>query len=131
MKSFNILRGTLAGIAVAFLQFGTATAGQIATPILFLSNNTNQVFCTANNVSASSVTVRVTIRGVVSGSATDTCTLPANDRGGCQVVLAGAGQCRISVTGLTNAQVADRVRGVMITRSTAPPFAIEAVVQAQ
>jgi hypothetical protein len=131
MKILSLLQRFGAGAAFATLSLGVASAGTISTPILFLSNNTNQVVCVASNVSASSVTVNVFIRGIVSGGATSTCTLPASDRGGCQVPFFGAGQCRIAVTGLTNAQVREVVRGVMFTRSTSAPFALEAVVQAQ
>ena len=131
MTRFSVLRGVLTGLAVVFFQLGTANAGQISTPILFLSNNTNQVVCVANNVTGSSVTVTVKIIGLVSGGAVDTCTLPSTDRGGCQVAFFGAGQCRISNANLTNQQVRDRVRGVMFSRRTTSPFALEAVVQAQ
>ena len=61
----------------------------------------------------------------------DTCTLAANDRAGCEVFFNGAGQCRIGIANLTNAQVRDRVRGVMFLRRTTAPFAIEAAVQAE
>jgi hypothetical protein len=131
MNIFGIVRTVVTGLAVVFLQLGTANAGQISTPILFLSNNTNQVVCVANNVTGSSVTVTVRIIGLVSGGSVSTCTLPANDRGGCQLGFFGAGQCRISIPSLTNQQVRDRVRGVMFTRPTTSPFALEAVVQAQ
>jgi hypothetical protein len=131
MRSFNVLRGTIIGLAAAFLQIGAANAdGFIATPILLLSNNTDQVLCIANNVSNAPVTVKVQILGVVSGSSTDTCTLAVNDRGGCQVPFFGAGRCKIFINGATNEQVRDRVRAVMFTRPISSPFAIEAVVQA-
>jgi hypothetical protein len=131
MRGFSVLRGAVIGLAAAFLQFGTANAdGQIATPILLLSNDTDQVLCIVNNVSNAPVTVRVQILGVVSGSSTDTCTLAVNDRGGCQVPFFGAGRCRVLINGATNEQVRDRVRAVMFTRAITAPFAIEAVVQA-
>jgi len=128
----SILRTFVTGLAALFLQLGAANAGGISTPILFLSNNTTQVVCIANNVTASAtLSVTVKIIGIVSGGSTDTCSLPATDRGGCQVVFSGAGQCRISIAGFTNQQVRDSVRGVMFTRPITAPFALEAVVQAQ
>jgi hypothetical protein len=131
MNVYSILRATIAGLAVAVLQLATANAGTISTPILLLSNDTDQVLCIATNVSGAPITVKVTILGVISGAPTQTCTLPVNERAGCSVVFFGAGQCRILITGLTHDQVLERVRGVMFTRAISAPFAIEAVVQAQ
>ena len=130
MNAFNVLRGVITVVALTFSHV-VANAGTISTPILFLSNNTNQVVCVANNVGTTSISVVVTIRGLVSGGATSTCALSPSDRGGCQVAFFGAGQCRISNPNLTNQQLRDRVRGVMFTRPTTSPFALEAVVQAQ
>ncbi len=59
MKKLNTLRATIAGLTLAIAQLGAANAGTIATPILFLSNNTNQVLCTASNIGPA-VTVTVT-----------------------------------------------------------------------
>jgi hypothetical protein len=130
MNAFNVLRGVITVVALTFSHV-VANAGTISTPILFLSNNTNQVVCVANNVTSGPITVTVRIIGLVSGGSTSTCTLPATDRAGCQLAFFGAGQCRISNPSLTHQQVRDRVRGVMFTRPTTSPFAIEAVVEAR
>jgi hypothetical protein len=129
MRNFRVIRAAVAALSVAFLQLGHANAGQIVTPILLLSNNTNQVLCIASNIGPA-ITVNVTIINVLGGSTHQSCSLAANDPGGCQVPLFSAGQCRIGVSGLTDDQVRARIRGVMFTRSTFAPFAIEAVVQA-
>ena len=64
MKIFSLLPGIVAGLAAAILQFGIANAGQIATPILLLSNNTNQVLCIASNIGGP-IKVTVKVLGVL------------------------------------------------------------------
>lgn len=130
MSIFSALRAGAVVAAAAILQLAPANAGTISTPILFLGSS-NQTVCIASNVTTASVTVRVAIIGIVSGGAAATCTLPSNDRAGCEAFFNGAGQCRISIANITNDQVRERVRGVMFLRRTTAPFAIEAVVQAE
>jgi len=128
--TFSRLRAALLAAALSLCATGAANAGAIYTPALFLGSST-QLVCIATNTTGGVVNVRVTIVGVL-GTATDTCALDPNDGGGCQVFRDNdAGYCKISVTGLSNAQVAQQVRGVLFTRKTTAPFAIEAVVQAQ
>ena len=130
MTVFNVSRSIIAGLAFTLASAGVVNAGQIETPILFLGGTT-QLVCVASNATSQSVTVTVSIIGNV-GTSTDTCTLPASDRNGCQVFRNNeSGRCRIAVTGLTNNQVRGRVRGVMFTRVTTLPPRIGAVVQAQ
>jgi hypothetical protein len=132
MKIINLVRGMVAGIVLAGTQLGTANAGQIATPILFISNTSNQLVCIANNVSGAATTVTVKILSLIGNTqGSDTCTLPVGDRAGCQAFLNTSGHCVITVSGLTNDQVRARLRGVMFSRSTTGPFATEAVVQAE
>jgi hypothetical protein len=130
MSIFTALHAGAIVAVAATLNLTPASAGSISTPILFLGSST-QTVCIANNVTGASVTVGVRIIGIVSGGASDTCTLPANDRGGCEVFFNGAGQCRITMPNLTNDQVRQRVRGVMFLRRTTAPFAIETAVQAE
>lgn len=120
----------LTAAALSLCAIGTANAGAIYTPALFLGSST-QLVCIATNTTGGVLNVRVTIIGVL-GNATQTCALDPNDGGGCQTFRDNdAGYCKITVNGLTNAQVAQQVRGVLFTRKTVAPFAIEAVVQAQ
>lgn len=130
MSIFSALRAGAVAATATIFQLAPAHAGSISTPILFLGSS-NQTVCIASNVTAGTITVGVRIIGIVSGGASDTCTLPPNDRGGCEVFFNGAGQCRISVANLTNGEVRQRVRGVMFLRRTTAPFSIEAVVQAE
>ena len=82
-------------------------------------------------VSGSQITVAVKVVGQ-STSKTESCTLPAGDRNGCQSFKYDeSGHCVITINALTNEQVAARVRGVLFSRKTVPPFSLEAVVQAQ
>jgi hypothetical protein len=126
----RVVRSISAAMAALLLCAGTASAGSISTPVLFLGG-TNQLVCIANNVSDADVTVKVRIIGTVS-TTTETCTIPPNDAGGCQNFLNDqSGYCVIFNNKLTDAELKQRVRGVMFTRSTTPPFSIEAEVQAQ
>jgi hypothetical protein len=116
--------------AALMLCNGAATAGSISTPILFLGG-TNQLVCIANNVGTTAVRVKVKIIGL-NNTVSQSCKLGKNDAGGCQNFLNNeSGYCVISNDALTDADLRAQVRGVMFTRSTSPPFAIEAVVQAQ
>ena len=126
----GVARSVAAAAAALLLYAGTANAGSISTPILFLGG-TNQLICIANNVGSGNVTVRVRIIGTIT-TTTETCTIPPNDPGGCQHFLNDqSGYCVIFNNNITDAQLKARVRGVMFTRSTSAPFAIQAVVQAQ
>ena len=130
MTVFNVSRSILAGLAFTLASAGMVNAGQIETPMLFLGGST-QLICIATNATTQPVTVTVRIIGTI-GTSVETCTLPANDRNGCQGFRNGeAGRCRIVVTGISNDQVRARVRGVMFTRITTAPFTIGAVVQAE
>jgi hypothetical protein len=118
--------------AALLLACGTvaSAAGTISTPIIFLGGGT-QLVCVANNVSTVPVAVTVTIVGNTSNGAT-TCTLPVNDRAGCQAFLNGqSGHCRISVTTLTNNDVRARLRGVLFNRIIVSPFTIFTTVEAR
>jgi hypothetical protein len=126
---YKIVRIVVAGLSIALLPL-SAYAGTISTPIIF-KGNSDQLVCIANNVSTSQIKVTVRIIGFFN-TATDTCVLPANDVFGCQVFLNNAaGQCRISISGLTNSQVQEVARGVLFSRKITAPFATDAVVQAQ
>ena len=127
---FNISRTAFAATAFALLSFGSANAGSINTPIIFLGSGT-QLVCIGNNVHNTPLTVTVRIVGLNTNSQ-QTCTLPVGDREGCQAFKNGeSGRCQIIINGLTNAEVAQRVRGVMFSRKTVAPFAMEGTVQAQ
>jgi hypothetical protein len=123
-------RAAFAAAAISLFAIGTANAGSIYTPALF-KGGADQLVCIATNTTAATIHVTVKIIGVI-GNATETCDLDPNDGGGCQAFRNNdAGYCRITVSSLTNAQVAASVRGVLFTRKTMAPFNIEAVVQAQ
>jgi hypothetical protein len=126
---YKVVQIVVAGLSIALLPL-SAYAGTISTPIIF-KGNSDQLVCIANNVSTSQIRVTVRIIGFFS-SATDSCVLAANDVFGCQVVLNNAaGQCRISISRLTNSEVQQVVRGVLFSRKITAPFATDAVVQAQ
>ena len=109
---------------------GLAQAGSISTPAIFQGGG-NQIVCIATNATGAPITVTVRIFGVL-GDTTDTCTIDPNDPGGCQVFRNNdAGFCRITVAALSNAQVAQQVRGVLFSRKTTSPFTVESIVQAQ
>ena len=129
--TFSIkMRVALAAAALSLFATGAANAGMIFTPAIFLGGGT-QIVCIATNTTGGVIHVTVRIVGVL-GNATQTCALDPNDGGGCQVTRDNdAGYCRISVTGLTNAQVASQVRGVLFSRKTVSPFTVESIVQAQ
>jgi len=122
-----------AALAAAGFVFASsaANAGSIYTPMIFMGN-TDQLVCVVVNVSNAPITVNVRITGVL-GNVADTCTLqPLDADGSCQVFRNNdAGFCRITVSGLTAAQVAARVRGTLFARKTTAPFSVESVVQAQ
>jgi hypothetical protein len=124
----SVLRSTVVGLGCLCLT-GAASAGQIATPMLFLGGG-NQLVCIANNVSAQAITVTVRIIGV-SGDTTDTCALAAGDRDGCQVTRTDAGWCRITAGNIETEVLRSRVRGVLFNRRTTSPFTIETAVQAE
>jgi hypothetical protein len=128
MKVFSI--SCSAVMAFILVSIGAAHAGAINTPIIFLGSGT-QLVCIANNVTASPVAVSVRIVGQ-STTTTQNCTLPAGDRNGCQAFKNGeSGHCTIIINNVTSAEVAQRVRGVMFSRKTVAPFAMEGTVQAQ
>lgn len=109
----------------------SVSAGTISTPILF-SGGGNQHVCIANNVSSVPVQVTVTVLGNLGGSDVENCVLQPNDTNGCQAFLNNqAVHCRISVAGQSSATVQARLRGVLISRTTAPPFTIFATVEAR
>src|SRR5690348_4439328 len=123
------MRTALAAAILTVFAIGTANAGSIFTPALFLGSS-NQIVCIATNTTNATLTVTVRIIGIL-GNSQDTCMLAPNDPGGCQVFRADSGYCKITVAALSNAQVGQQVRGVLFTRKTSAPFALEAVVQAQ
>ena len=126
---YKVVQIVVAGLSIALLPL-SAYAGTISTPIIF-QGNSDQLVCIANNVSTSQIRVTVRIIGFFN-TASDSCVLAANDVFGCQVVLNNAaGQCRISISGLTNSQVREVARGVLFSRKITAPFATDAVVQAQ
>jgi hypothetical protein len=128
--AFSSSASAAVAVALSFISFG-AQAGQIVTPILFQGSG-NQVVCVANNVTAQTVNnVTVRIYGVI-GNATETCNIPAHNADGCQVFRNNdAGYCVISIPGMSNAQVAARLRGVLFVRKTTSPFTIDAAVEAR
>jgi hypothetical protein len=132
MNIRTAVRPAFVGATLTLLTTGVANAaGVISTPIIFLGN-ANQIVCIANNVSNSSVKVRVRIFGNIGGTATETCTLPSGDTEGCQVFLNNeGGHCRISVKGLTDEEVRNSIRGVLFSRKTVSPFSSDFLVQAQ
>ncbi|HVV63294.1 MAG TPA: hypothetical protein VHD14_16220 [Pseudolabrys sp.] len=130
MTLSTLARSITAASILGVLPLGAAQAGSIATPVLFKGAG-NQIICIANNITNQTLNVTVKIIGVL-GNDTQTCSLDPNDGGGCQAFRNNdAGYCVISMTGLTNAQVAVRLRGVLISRRTTSPFTTDAVVQAQ
>jgi hypothetical protein len=130
MKFFSIASTALALMASMLLSLSAVHAGTLNTPIIFLGSGT-QLVCIANNVTASPIAVVVRIVGQ-STTTTQSCNLPAGDRNGCQAFKNGeSGHCSITMSNLTNAEVAQRVRGVMFSRKTVAPFAMEGTVQAQ
>lgn len=128
---------TLSASLIAVSMFSIAAAipaqaGKIVTPMLYLSNNTNQLICIATNASSSSINVKVKILGNLAGTGTEECTLAAGDTEGCAAFLNdNAGHCRISISGISDSDVRSKVRGVMFSRTTSAPFALEAVVEAR
>jgi hypothetical protein len=131
MKCSALAKAAFAATALVVAPLGAAQAGQIVTPVLFTGSG-NQIICVANNITAATVNnVTVRIFGVL-GNATETCNIAAHDGGGCQAFRNNdAGYCVISIPGMSNAQVAARLRGSMMARKTTSPFTIDAVVQAQ
>jgi hypothetical protein len=117
--------------AVVLMLHGAASAGSISTPILFHGDG-DQLVCIANNVSAQTQQVTVTIVGI-SDTITESCELPAGSGERCLVVrnndndLRG-GYCRITAPGATRT-VQRNIRGVLVLAQTAG--SILAVVQAQ
>jgi hypothetical protein len=113
MKSRAFLSAlTLA--ATTFFAGGLVHAGEIQTPTIF-SFGGDQVVCIATNASNQPINVRVRIFGTGgSGTATETCEIARNDADGCQAFKNNSGGfCRITVTGMTDAQVRKNVRGVL------------------
>jgi hypothetical protein len=131
MQVLKISRNWLIGVAFLAVPLGAAQAGSVKTPMIFLGSGT-QLVCIANNVHTAAITVVVRIIGTTD-TTTQTCTMAAGDRNGCQAFKNGqAGYCTITMGGgLTNADVAARVRGVLFSRKTVAPFAMEGTVQAQ
>jgi len=63
---------------------------------------------------------------------TTTCDVNPNDPGGCEAFRdADGGFCKITVSAMSNAQVAASLRGVLFARKTTAPFAVGQLVQAQ
>jgi len=130
MTLTTMARSFVAAMTLGVLPLGAANAGSISTPVLFKGAG-NQIICIANNITNATLSVTVKIVGVL-GNDTQTCSLGPNDAGGCEAFRNNdAGYCIISMTGLSNAQVAQRLRGVLISRRTTSPFTTDAVVQAQ
>lgn len=125
--SASLIAASLFSIAATI----PAQAGKIVTPMLFMGG-TNQLVCIATNATSSTINVKVKIIGNLGGVGTENCTLTANDTAGCQAFLNdNAGHCRISMDNNTNAEVREKVRGVMFNRLTTSPFTIETSVEAR
>jgi hypothetical protein len=135
MKLVHTGRAMLGGMALCLLSLGSVSAGQIATPALFLGD-ADVMTCKAINMinTVTRVTVRIFRSDGNTGPAVQICDLAANfgANNNCEVTLTGAGGwCRISVNGLTNAEVRERIRGRLQSFRTTPPFRTDAVVEAQ
>jgi hypothetical protein len=130
MKILSFSRRFGAGLAVAILSLGAASAGTISTPMIFLGGG-NQLICIASNVSSTATTVIVRIIGTTGVSA-QTCALPAGDNDGCQAFRNNdAGRCTITVNNLEQSEVRARIRGVLFSRRITAPFTMEGTVQAE
>jgi hypothetical protein len=128
MKTFS---AALAAAALLLAAAIPAQAGKIVTPMLYMGG-TNQLVCIATNASSSTIKVKVKIIGNLGGIGNESCTLTANDTAGCAAFLNdNAGHCRISMDGNSNAEVREKVRGVMFNRLTTNPFTIETSVEAR
>ena len=121
----------------AFLAFASAaSAGTISTSYLFEGGADSQNVCVAINVGKKPIEVTVDAIPFEGSGTFDTvtCTLvplataqavPDAD-GDCEAFVDAAGFCRFTVPGSTKS-----IRGVMINRSTAPPFTINAISEAR
>ncbi|MEA2985129.1 MAG: hypothetical protein QOD94_1383 [Alphaproteobacteria bacterium] len=119
MKIVDVSRSILAGIAFTLLPLVTAQAGSIFTPMIIVEKD-GQAVCIANNVHTAPVTVTVRIKSSFNLDLSRTCTLPVGDDDGCVASKSYTQQqgvrCDISISGLTNADVAGRLRGVLSYR---------------
>lgn len=129
MKIFDVSRSILAGIAFTLLPLVNAQAGSIFTPMIIVEKN-GQAVCIANNVHTAPVTVTVRIKSSFNLDASKTCTLPVGDDDGCVVSRSYTQQqgvrCDISMSGLANADVAGRLRGIQFYRRFDSTIKIEA-----
>ena len=104
----------------------SATAGTLTTPALFLGGASSQNVCVAINIGTTPVVVTITMTGLSGATDSDTCTMQPNDVGdSCQAFLNDMAFCRVTSTKITS------VRAVMMNRSTASPFTINATVEAR
>ncbi|MEA2985130.1 MAG: hypothetical protein QOD94_1384 [Alphaproteobacteria bacterium] len=119
MAILNVSRSILAGIAFTLLLLAPAQAGTIFTPTIITETGT-QAICIANNVHTAPVTVTVKLISSINVDTSKTCTLATEDDVGCAPSKVYDPQvrvrCQISISGLTNAQVRERVRGVLFYR---------------
>lgn len=129
MKFCKLLQASTL-LAATLFTTGVANAGTIYTPSIFAAGG-NQVVCIATNTAGADLSVTVTIVGL-GGNSTETCTIGPADAGGCQAFRNNdTGYCKIAVMGLSNAQVAARIRGTFFSRRTTSPFTIFTQVDAR
>ncbi len=130
MTIFNVSRDIVAGIAFTLLSFVAAQAGSIFTPPI-ITQTASTATCIANNVHTAPVTVTVKLISSINVDASKTCTLAIEDDAQCfssktyndpQV----RARCEISISGLTNTQVRERVRGVLFYKLSGggAPFSV-------
>ena len=131
MKIFDVSSSIFAGIAFTLLSLVAAQAGSIFTPVIVVEKD-GQAICIANNVHTAPVTVTVKLISSINVDASKTCTLAIEDDAQCfssktydnsQVRV----RCEISISGLTNAAVRERVRGVLFYKLSGGGFPFSVV----
>jgi hypothetical protein len=120
----------------AFLAFASsASAGTISTSYFFEGGPDAQNVCIAINVGKKPLEVTVDAVPLEGGTPnSETCTLAPlaavatvpDANGDCQAFINASGFCRFTVPGSTKS-----LRGVMLNRSTAPPFTIHSTSEAR
>ncbi len=121
----------LALFAFAVSVVAAKADATLFTPYIFTGGG-NQLVCIANNISNTTVSVKVRIVGLIHNS-NENCSLPSGDRDGCQAFRDNeSGYCRIIVVGVPAGDGLKYVRGVLFARkTTSAPFTMEGAVQAQ